>query len=109
MLTKHWTKTEARIFSDVAVKMGVPENRILIEEESTNTGENVEFCRRLLLLAEDTDARGVGRESFIVVQKPYMLRRTYATFHKVFFFFFSYALGVMGLGSGLVSLFFAPK
>ena len=57
--------------------MGVPEDRILIENRSTNTGENVRFTRELLA------ARGLDPSSFILVQKPYMERRTFATFNKV--------------------------
>jgi uncharacterized SAM-binding protein YcdF (DUF218 family) len=57
--------------------MGVPASRILIENRSTNTGENVRFTRALL------EARGQTPGSFIVVQKPYMERRSYATFRKV--------------------------
>ena len=50
---------------------------MLIENRSTNTGENVLFTKRLL--AE----RQLDPETFIVVQKPYMERRSYATFRKV--------------------------
>jgi uncharacterized SAM-binding protein YcdF (DUF218 family) len=77
-ITKHlWTDPEADRFARIAREMGVPEDRTLIENQSTNTGENVLFTRRLL--AE----RGIDPESFIVVQKPYMERRSYATFRKV--------------------------
>ena len=69
-----WDRPEARIFADIAVKMGVPASAILIEDRSTNTGENIQFTQELL--AE----RGLDPQSFIVVQKPYMERRSYATF-----------------------------
>lgn len=72
-----WSEPEADQFAAIAVKMGVPADRILIENRSTNTGENVLFTRRLL--AE----RGLDPQTFILVQKPYMERRTYATFKKV--------------------------
>ena len=72
-----WTEPEADQFARIAVEMGVPEERVLVENESTNTGENVSFTRRLL--AE----RGLDPESFLLVQKPYMERRSYATFRKV--------------------------
>lgn len=71
-----WTEPEADRFAAVAVGHGVPRDRILVENRSTNTGENVTFTRQLL--AE----RGLDPESFILVQKPYMERRTYATFKK---------------------------
>jgi uncharacterized SAM-binding protein YcdF (DUF218 family) len=50
---------------------------VLVETRSTNTGENVLFTRQML--AE----RQIDLQSFIVVQKPYMERRSYATFKKV--------------------------
>ena len=72
-----WERPEADQFAAVAAAMGVPPDRMLIENRSTNTGENVAFTRRLL--AE----RGLDPDTFIVVQKPYMERRAYATFRKV--------------------------
>lgn len=72
-----WTTPEADRFAAIAIGMGVPADCILIENRSTNTGENVAFTRRLL--AE----RGLQPRSFILVQKPYMERRSYATFRKV--------------------------
>jgi uncharacterized SAM-binding protein YcdF (DUF218 family) len=57
--------------------MGVPRDAILVENQSTNTGENVAFTRRLLA------SRDLDPASFIVVQKPYMERRSFATFHRV--------------------------
>ena len=61
----------------MAVDLGVPADRILIENRSTNTGENVRFTRDLL------SARGLDPRSFILVQKPYMERRAFATFRKI--------------------------
>lgn len=71
-----WTEKEADRFASVAVKMGVPRDAILIENQSTNTGENIQFSKKLL--AE----RGLDPQKFIVIQKPYMERRSYATFKK---------------------------
>jgi uncharacterized SAM-binding protein YcdF (DUF218 family) len=68
-------RSEAAVFADVAVSRGVPRERILLEDRSTNTGENVVFTRRLL------SDRGIGAKRAIAVQKPYMERRTLATFH----------------------------
>ena len=63
--------------ADRAVSLGIPREKIWIENRSTNTGENVSFTRRLL-----TQSGQVIRKA-IVVQKPYMERRAYATFKKV--------------------------
>jgi uncharacterized SAM-binding protein YcdF (DUF218 family) len=71
-----WDRPEAEVFADVAVARGAPRERILIEGRSTNTGENVVFARRLL--AE----RGLSPATGIAVQKPYMERRTWATFRR---------------------------
>lgn len=72
-----WTEPEADQFAAIAMELGVPGHAILIENESTNTGENIMFTRKLL-----KDA-GLDPGSFILVQKPYMERRSYATFKKL--------------------------
>ena len=72
-----WDEPEADQFARIAAGLGVPRERILIENRSTNTGENVRFTRQLL--AEQR----LDPHKFIVVQKPYMERRSYATFRKV--------------------------
>src|SRR3954463_12844822 len=69
-----WSEPEADQFAAIAVRMGVPRDRILIENRSTNTGENVLFTRRLL------GEHHLDPAKFILVQKPYMERRSYATF-----------------------------
>jgi uncharacterized SAM-binding protein YcdF (DUF218 family) len=71
-----WTRPEAEIFADVAEGLGVPRERMLLEARSTNTGENVVFSRALL------QERGIQPTRAIAVQKPYMERRTYATFQQ---------------------------
>ena len=71
-----WSEPEADQFARIAAGMGVPAERIIVENRSTNTGENVVFTRRLL--AE----KGIDPASFILVQKPYMERRAYATFKR---------------------------
>src|SRR6266576_3108607 len=71
-----WCESEADRFAKIAVSMGVPQEKILIENRSTNTGENVLFTKHLLTM------RQIDVEKFILVQKPYMERRTYATFKK---------------------------
>jgi uncharacterized SAM-binding protein YcdF (DUF218 family) len=72
-----WAEPEAEQFARIAVQMGVPPERILVETASTNTGENISFTKQLL--AE----KGIELNKFILVQKPYMERRSYATFRKV--------------------------
>jgi uncharacterized SAM-binding protein YcdF (DUF218 family) len=72
-----WTEPEADQFAKIALSLGVPAEKILVENQSTNTGENILFTRRLL--AE----KRLDLENFILVQKPYMERRSYATFRKL--------------------------
>jgi uncharacterized SAM-binding protein YcdF (DUF218 family) len=72
-----WAEPEAERFARIAIGLNVPPESILVEGASTNTGENVAFTKRLL--AE----RGLDPQKFIVVQKPYMERRAFATFRQI--------------------------
>ncbi len=69
-----WSEPEAERFARIAMSLKVPRECIVVETKSTNTGENVQFTRKLL--AE----KGLDPQKFIVVQKPYMERRAFATF-----------------------------
>jgi uncharacterized SAM-binding protein YcdF (DUF218 family) len=73
-----WDQSEAELFRDIALERGVPEEKILVENQSTNSGENFRFTEQLLRNRNLFDRL----QSFIVVQKPYMERRAYATFKK---------------------------
>ncbi|HEU5238588.1 MAG TPA: YdcF family protein [Pyrinomonadaceae bacterium] len=75
--SRMWNEPEAEQFAQIASTMGVPKENILIEAKSTNTGENISFTRRLL------EAKQIDPQKFILVQKPYMERRSFATFRKV--------------------------
>src|SRR5215471_7721299 len=74
---ERFNKPEAEMFAEIALQRGVPEGAILIEAESTNTGENVTFSRRLLESKGVYREKGSGKwpDSLILVQKPYMERR----------------------------------
>ena len=64
-LTKEiWTEPEADKFAKIAIQKGIPPSAILIENRSTNTGENIVFTQQLLV------KRKKDPESFIVVQMP---------------------------------------
>jgi len=76
LTVRKFQKSEAEVFADIIVSTGVSEKNIIIENESTNTGENIRFTYDLLGELEDRPS------SFILVQKPYMERRTFATFKK---------------------------
>ncbi|BCL70124.1 hypothetical protein TUMSATVNIG1_20830 [Vibrio nigripulchritudo] len=68
--------TEAEHFADIAKQLGVPESDIVLETKATNSGENVAFTASIL---EQLD---FAPEKVLLVQKPYMERRAYATFVK---------------------------
>ena len=67
-----WTVSEAERFAAIAVKAGVPETDILIENKSTNTAENIMFTREL------PHAQGMEVKSIIGIHKPFMERRLHA-------------------------------
>ena len=71
-----WAAPEAEHFAEVAVKHGVPRDKIVIENRASNTGENIDFTYQLL------QERSLHPKSLLLVQKPYMERRAYATFKK---------------------------
>ena len=72
-----WTEPEADQFAKLAVGLGVPKDKILIENQSSNTGENILFTRQLLAEKE------IDPQKVILVQKPYMERRSFASFKKL--------------------------
>src|SRR5690242_16552161 len=54
-----WDEPEAERFARIAIALNVPAEKIIVEPNSTNTGENIRFTK--LLLAE----RGIDPQSFI--------------------------------------------
>jgi uncharacterized SAM-binding protein YcdF (DUF218 family) len=71
-----YDKPEAEYFAGIAMRMGVPAQQILIENQATNTGENIRYSRALL------ENHGIHIDKVILVQKPYMERRSFATFQQ---------------------------
>lgn len=74
---KLWNETEAEKFTKIAIKRGVPRENIYIEKESTNTGDNFRFSKRLI------ENKKLNIKSCIVVCKPYDEKRAYAAFKKI--------------------------
>ncbi len=70
--TGRFTQSEAARFCQVAVNCGVPEEVILLEDQSTNTRENIHFTHALL------EVRGIPHQCILGVHKPYMERRIQA-------------------------------
>lgn len=75
-ITKKWERSEAEVFADIAAEKGVPREKMLLETQSTNTGQNIEFTLKLL------EEKDIKAEKVILVCKPYMERRAFATFKK---------------------------
>jgi hypothetical protein len=72
LLATSWEKTEAEMFADVAVRCGVPCDRILLETQAANTAENIVFTRRLL------EEAGIRPRNVIFATKPFVQRRVWA-------------------------------
>lgn len=67
---------EAVHYREHAMGLGVPDAAIMVEPHATNTGQNIVLSRDALARA------GVDVESVLIVSKPYMERRAYATCRK---------------------------
>ena len=69
---KLWSLSEAERFAAIAAAEGVPENRIILENQSTNSAENLIFTPKIL------KEKGIRAERIIAIHKPYMERRLWA-------------------------------
>lgn len=71
-------RPEAHILADIAHRFWhIPRDRIVVEDRSTNCGENARFTREMLA------ATGIAPRAGVVFQDPTMQRRTMATFARV--------------------------
>ncbi|WP_436985548.1 YdcF family protein [Streptomyces sp. enrichment culture] len=68
---------EAVHYREHALSLGVPDEAVLVEPRAANTGQNITFSREVLANA------GVEVESLLLISKPYMERRSYATCRKL--------------------------
>ncbi|MFD4377503.1 YdcF family protein [Streptomyces sp. NPDC058486] len=68
---------EAVHFREHALELGVPDKAILVEPNAANTGQNITLTRDLLAAA------GIVPSTVILVSKPYMERRSFATASKL--------------------------
>jgi DUF218 domain len=73
LLATPWTKSEAEMYSDIAVERGVPRAQIILETQATNTAENVRFSRQLLA------KNAIKPRNIVIAVKPFMQRRVWAT------------------------------
>ncbi|MGW8699576.1 YdcF family protein [Streptomyces eurythermus] len=68
---------EAVHYREHALNLGVPDEAILVEPKAANTGQNITFSQELLAEAS------IAVESLVLISKPYMERRSYATCRKL--------------------------
>lgn len=72
--TNWGTDSEAEKYYEIILENGVPKESVLLETESTNSGENVTFSYEIL------KEKNLIPKSVILVHKPTMERRAYAVF-----------------------------
>jgi uncharacterized SAM-binding protein YcdF (DUF218 family) len=68
---------EAVHFREHAIALGVPASSILLEPNAGNTGQNITLSRDVLT------AGGITPKTVLLVSKPYMERRSFATARKL--------------------------
>jgi uncharacterized SAM-binding protein YcdF (DUF218 family) len=69
-------ENEAYRIANFLTKNGVSSDSIIIEDKARSTGDNANFSRELL------KEKNINPEKIILITKPYMERRAYATFSK---------------------------
>jgi uncharacterized SAM-binding protein YcdF (DUF218 family) len=74
---ERFPRGEAVHYREHALELGVPGPAILLETRAGNTGQNFTFSRDVLA------AEGIYPSRALVVSKPYMERRAYATARKI--------------------------
>lgn len=74
---ERFPRGEAVHYRDHALGLGVPDEAILVETQAGNTGENITLSRTLLT------QRGHRPASVLLICKPYMQRRAFATCRKL--------------------------
>jgi uncharacterized SAM-binding protein YcdF (DUF218 family) len=73
-LSGDFPQFEGNTFADEAMRLGMRADKIIIENKSTNTGENIQFSMALLKSLE------MNPTSFLVVTLPFLERRVFNTF-----------------------------
>jgi uncharacterized SAM-binding protein YcdF (DUF218 family) len=67
-------RPESHVFRDLLLRYGVPADQIVVEDRSTNCGENAAFTRQLISRPQ----------TLLLIQDPTMQRRTHACFERSF-------------------------
>ncbi len=74
---KVWQEPEAEKFAKIAMDLGVPKEKIYVENKASNTSENFKFIKRLI------QTNKLPIKSCLIVGRPYVEKRSYAVFQKV--------------------------
>jgi len=74
---KVFPRGEAVHFREHAIELSVPAEAILLEPNAANTGQNITLSREVLAAA------GIHPTTVLLVSKPYMERRSFATARKL--------------------------
>ncbi len=69
-------ENEAKRIAHFLIKNGVPSDDILLEDKARSTGDNALFSKKLL------EEKNITANKIILITKPYMERRVFATFSK---------------------------
>ena len=72
-----WQESEAARFTAAAMEKGLSRKKILQEDRSTNTGENLLFSKSLC------EKHGIQTRTVLLIHKPYMERRGWAAARKI--------------------------
>ncbi|MEV6269487.1 YdcF family protein [Kribbella sp. NPDC051936] len=67
-------RPESHVFRELLLRYGVPDDQIVVEDRSTNCGENAAFTRALIS----------HPQTLLLIQDPTMQRRTHACFERSF-------------------------
>lgn len=71
-----WDKPEGIVYANRCAELGVPKDSIVVETNARNSGDNFTFTKDLL------SAKGISPATGIIVCKPYMAKRAWATGSK---------------------------
>lgn len=75
-LTRHWRFSEGATLALRCEELGIPRADLIVEEDSTNTGDNIGLTREKIF------GLGYDPRRIIFVHMPYMGLRTWATARK---------------------------
>ena len=71
-----WSVPEGDVFAERCIACGVPKDRIIVEREAKNTGDNFSLSKKLCF------NMGLHPQTGVIVCKPYMAKRAWATGSK---------------------------